>query len=175
MKIRRREMALLLFAGFFVLVLLYYLVIISPALSKEKSFTKRIEKKSADLAQIIALKDQWEKFKANKTRAEKILAARGKTFSLLSFLEGVSREVGIDDKIQYMKPLAFHDDSGTMKPAGIEMNLDNVNIEQLVTLLYKIEGAGKLLNIKRLKIYRTSVKKIPTLKVTLQVNTYTHM
>jgi hypothetical protein len=72
-----------------------------------------------------------------------------------------------------MKPLAFHDDSGPTKPAGIEMNLDNINTEQLVTLLYKIEGAGKLLNIKRIKIQRTSIKRIQTLKVTLQVNTYT--
>ena len=173
MKIRKREMALLLFGGVLVIVLLYYLTVISPALSKEKSLIKRIEKKTADLAQIIELKSQWGKFKANKTRAEKTLAARGKTFSLLSFLEGVSREAGIDDKIQYMKPLAFHDDSGPMKPAGIEMNLDNIDIEQLVTLLYKIEGAGKLLNIKRIKIQRTSIKKIQTLKVTLQVNTYT--
>lgn len=166
-------MALLLFGGVFVIVLLYYLIVLSPALSKEKSFIKRIEKKTTDLAQIIELKSQWGKFKANKTRAEKILAARGKTFSLLSFLETVSRESGIDDKILYMKPLAFHDDSGPMKPTGIEIKLDNINIKQLVTLLYKIEGAGKLLNIKRIKIQRTSTKSIKTLKVTLQVNTYT--
>jgi len=166
-------MALILFGGVLVIVLLYYLIILSPAVSKEKSLIKRIEKKTADLAQIIELKSQWKKVKANKTRTEKTLAARGKTFSLLSFLEGVSREVGVDDKIQYMKPLAFHDDSGPMKPVGIEMNLDNINIEQLVTLLYKIEGAGKLLKIKHIKIQRTSIKKIPTLKVTLQVNTYT--
>ena len=173
MKIRRREMALLLFGGVFVILLLYYLIVLSPALSKEKSFIKRIEKKTTDLAQIIELKSQWGKFKANKTRAEKILAARGKTFSLLSFLETVSRESGIDDKILYMKPLAFHADSGPMKPTGIEIKLDNINIKQLVTLLYKIEGAGKLLNIKRIKIQRTSTKSMKTLKVTLQVNTYT--
>ena len=166
-------MALLLFGGVLVIVLLYYLIILSPAVSKDKSLIKRIEKKTADLAQIIELKSQWEKFKANKTRTEKTLASRGKTFSLLSFLGSVSREVGVDDKIQYMKPLAFHDDSGPMIPAGIEMNLDNINIEQLVTLLYKIEGARKLLKIKRIKIQRTSFKKIKTLKVTLQVNTYT--
>ncbi|MCP4666977.1 MAG: type 4a pilus biogenesis protein PilO [Deltaproteobacteria bacterium] len=173
MKIGRREMALLFFGGFLVMVLLYYLIILSPAVSKEKSLIKRIHKKTADLAQVIELKSQWEKFKDSKTKTEKTLTARGKTFSLLSFLEGVSREVGIDDKIQYMKPLAFHDESSPMKPAGIEMNLDNINMEQLVTLLYKIEGAGKLLNITRIKIQRASVKKTRTLKVTLQVNTYT--
>ncbi len=173
MKIGRREMALLLFGGVLVIVLLYYLIILAPALSREKSFIKRIEKKTADLAEIKELKSHWEKFKANKRRTEKVLAARGKAFSLLSFLEGVSREAGIDDKIRYMKPLVFHDDSGAMRPAGIEMNLDNIDIEQLVTLLFKIEGAGKLLNIKRIKIQRASDKKLRTLKVTLQVNTYT--
>lgn len=173
MRINRREMALLMFGGVFVIALLYYLIVISPALSSEKSYINRIEKREADLAKMIELKSKWEKFKSNKARTEKILAARGKAFSLLSFLEGVSREVGINDKIQYMKPLAFHQESAPMKPAGIEMSLDNINVEQFVTLLYKIECSGKLLNVERIKIQRTSTEKSHTLKVTLQVNTYT--
>jgi hypothetical protein len=121
---------------------------------------------------MVALKDNWERFKTNKQKAEKILAQRGEKFTLLSFLEGVSREVGIDNKIQYMKPLTFREEEGALKPVGIEMNLDGINTKELVSLLYKIENSEKLLNIKLIKILHVSRGKSKLLKVTLQVNTY---
>jgi hypothetical protein len=172
MKLNRREMAFAIFGGIFVLVLLYYLFIISPAIARQNSLIAYIEKKEADLIGMIELKDKWERFKANRMKAEKILSQRGDRFTLLSFLEGVSREVGIDNKIQYMKPLTFREGEGALKPVGIEMNLDGINTKQLVSLLHKIEYSEKLLNIRLIKILRVSRGKVNLLKVTLQVNTY---
>ncbi|MBW2033475.1 MAG: hypothetical protein JRI94_07765 [Deltaproteobacteria bacterium] len=164
MRINRREMAFFILGGFFVIALLYYLFIISPAIARQNSLIEHIEKKEADLVGMIELKGKWERFKANKLKAEKILDQRGKKFTLLSFLEGVSRKVGIDNKIQYMKPLTFHEELGALEPVGIEMNLGGINIKQLVNLLHKIECSEKLL--------RVTLKKDKLLKVTLQVNTY---
>ena len=172
MRINRREMAFSIFGGFIVIALLYYLFIISPAIVRQNSLIEHIEKKEADLVGMIELKGKWERFKTNKLKAEKILEQRGKKFTLLSFLEGVSRKVGIDNKIQYMKPITFHEESGALKPVGIEMNLDGINIKQLVSLLHKIEYSEKLLNVRRIKIRRVTLKKDKLLKVTLQVHTY---
>lgn len=172
MKLNRREMAFAIFGGIFVLVLLYYLFIISPAIARQNSLIAYIEKKEADLIGMIELKDKWERFKANRMKAEKILSQRGDRFTLLSFLEGVSREVGIDNKIQYMKPLTFREGEGALKPVGIEMNLDGINTKQLVSLLHKIEYSEKLLNIRLIKILRVTRGQVNLLKVTLQVNTY---
>ncbi len=172
MRINRREMAFAILGGIFVIALLYYLFIISPAVARQKSLVAYIEKKEAALVGMIELKDKWERFKANRLKAEKILSQRGEKFALLSFLEGVSREVGIDNKIQYMKPLTFREEEGALKPVGIEMNLDGINTKQLVGLLHKIENSEKLLNIKLIKILHISRAKAKLLKVTLQVNTY---
>jgi hypothetical protein len=172
MRLNRREMAFAIFGGIFVIALLYYLFIISPAIARQNSLIAYIEKKEADLVGMIELKDKWETFKANRLKAEKMLAQRGEKFTLLSFLEGVSREVGIDNKIQYMKPLTFHEEEGVLKPVGIEMNLDGINTKQLVSLLHKIEYSEKLLNIKLIKILHVTRGKEKLLKVTLQVNTY---
>ncbi|MCK4817718.1 hypothetical protein KA005_18255 [bacterium] len=172
MRINRREMAFAILGGIFVIALLYYLFIISPAIARQNSLIAYIEKKEADLVGMIELKDKWERFKANRLKAEKILAQRGEKFTLLSFLEGVSREVGIDNKIQYMKPLTFREEEGALKPVGIEMNLDGINTKQLVSLLHKIEYSEKLLNIRLIKILSITRGKMKLLKVTLQVNTY---
>lgn len=172
MRLNRREMAFAAFGGILVVVLLYYLFVISPAVARQNSLIAYIEKKEADLAGMIELRDKWERFKTNRQKAEKVLAQRGKKFTLLSFLEGVSREVGIDNKIQYMKPLTFREEEGALKPVGIEMNLDGINTQQLVRLLHKIEYSEKLLNIKLIKILRINRGKEKLVKVTLQVNTY---
>jgi len=172
MRLNRREMAFAVLGGVLVVVLLYYLFVISPAIARQKSLIDYIEKKEADLAGMIELRNQWQMFKSNRQKAEKILAQRGEKFTLLSFLEGVSREVGIDNKIQYMKPVTFREEEGALKPVGIEMNLDGINTQQLVGLLHKIEYSEKLLNIKLIKILRVNRGKENLVKVTLQVNTY---
>ncbi|MBW1912891.1 MAG: hypothetical protein JRI43_06985 [Deltaproteobacteria bacterium] len=94
-------------------------------------------------------------------------------FTLLSFLEGISREVGIDKRIQFIKPLSYTEDAGTFKRVGMEMKFDNIDINQLVGFLHRVEYSGKLISIKRIKIQRMSKAKDSALKVTLQVNTYT--
>jgi len=172
MRLNRREMAFAVLGGIFVLALLYYLFVISPAIARQNSLIGYIEKKEADLIGMMQLKDEWERFKTNKQKAEKILAQRGKKFTLLSFLEGVSREVGINNKIQYMKPLTFREEEGNLKPVRIEMKLEGINTRQLVSLLHKIEYSENLLNIKLIKILRADSKEMKLLKVTLQVNTY---
>lgn len=165
-------MAFAILGGIFVIALLYYLFIISPAIARQNSLIAYIDKKEADLIGMIELRDKWERFKANRVEAEKILAQRGEKFTLLSFLEGVAREVGIDNKIQYMKPLTYREKEGALKPVGIEMNLDGINTKQLISLLHKIEYSEKLLNIRLIKILRVTRGKVKLLKVTLQVNTY---
>ena len=172
MKAGRREMALIFLGGIFFIAILYYLVILSPALTRQRILVTYIEKKEKELAGMAELKAKRERFKDRRTQAEKMLTGRGKAFTLLSFLEGVSREVGINDRIQYMKPLRFQEKSGPLRPAGIEMSLDKIDIKQLADLLYKIEYSGKLLNVKRIKIQCTPHRKARYLKVTLQINTY---
>jgi len=173
MRINPREKAFISLGGIFVFALLYYLLILSPTLSREKSFIRYIGKKEKDLAKMVELSRRWDRFIHRQALAEKILTRRGEKFTLLSFLEGISREVGISKRIQYMKPLSFPEDSGPLKPEGMEIKLDNIDIKQLINFLHKIEYSEKLLNIKRIKIRRSVRGKAQSLKVTVQVSTYT--
>ena len=98
---------------------------------------------------------------------------RGQRFTLLSYLEGITRKLGINTKIHYMKPLSFSDEKpGNIRTEGIEMKLEGVSSRDLIPFLQQIEYAGKLLSIKRIKIQTVSKDKDTYLKVTLQVHTY---
>ena len=172
MRFGRRETALILLGGVCVLAFLYYLVILSPAVSKQRRLTDYIEKKKTDLDEMIELKARWDGFVASKAKAEKTISRRGAKFTLLSFIGEISREVGIEGRIQYMKPLTFRETTGPLKPAGIEVKVDGINLRQLVDLLYRIEYSQKLLKVTRMKIQRTSEGKNILLNATFQVNTY---
>jgi len=120
---------------------------------------------------ISEIKGKWQNFQKDRSDVQEAIKGRG-SFTLLSYLEAVTREIGIDQRIQYIKPVTFPEGEGKLRPEGIEISLDGVNMDQLVNFLYRIEYSGKLLHVKRIKILRASKEKTSLLKVTLQVNTY---
>lgn len=173
MRINRREKIMLAAGIVIVIALVYYLIVISPAHSRQEALIRYIQLKEADFKEISNLKREWEGFQGRHEEAEKILKGRGVKFTLLSYLEGISRQLGINSKIQYMKPLSFPgEEQGNIRPEGIEIKLDGIITRELIPFLQKIEHAGKLLNIKRIKIQRVSKGKDEYLSVTLQVHTY---
>lgn len=171
MKLDRKQMNYVFIGGLFLVALLFYLVVISPALSKQELLSKSIAKRKQDLVRISEIKGKWQTFQRDRNDVQEAIKGRG-DFTLLSYLEAVTREIGMDQRIQYIKPVTFPEGEGKLKPEGIEISLDGVNMEQLVTFLHRIEFSGKLLHVKRIKILRASKEKTSLLKVTLQVNTY---
>lgn len=172
MKLDRSQMTYVFFGGLALVALLFYLIIISPGYSKQKQLEKSIARREADLVKVSELSRKWENFKRDQNEVELSLSSRGDRFTLLSYLEGLTREAGIDKNIQYIKPVTFPPTEGAFRPEGIEMSLDNVGMEQLVNFLYKVEQSQNLLYVKRIKMLKVSKGSTSTLKVTLQVNTY---
>ena len=173
MIISNKEKRFILSGAVLVFLLLYYLLIIRPAFLKQSLLKRRISKAQQELDQIIKLSAEWEKFQKDRNRIKKIIAKRQKGFTLLSFLEKISREVGIHDKIQYMKPLSLTEQLGSsFKLVGMEIQLNGLNVDQLVRLLYKVEYSDELVSISRMKIQKHTIGNGASLSVTLQVETY---
>ena len=77
---------------------------------------------------MLQMKSQWETFQAARAEAEGILRQRGEDFTLLTYLELVCREAGIEKKIRYMKPLFIRGKGGSIPPESIEMQLEDLDI-----------------------------------------------
>jgi type II secretory pathway component PulM len=175
MKFKGKEILVASLIGVFLLTFMGYHFLISPALTRQESLRKHMAQRQSDLLKMYELKARWEELKRGREEAEKALSLRGKNFTLLSFLEGISREAKISDKIRYMKPISFPESSGGLKQEGMEISLEEVDLEQLVTYLYQIEYSGKMLNVKRIKVQREERRDGKSLlKATLQVNTHMH-
>lgn len=174
MRILRQRKGILLAIGLLVLAVAYYALLVSPALSRQEQLARMLAEEGQDLAAMKALRADWLAFVATREQAEKLLAERGDDFSLLSFMEGLTRKVGVGDRIGYMKPLSYaSEEQAQQTPVGIEIQLDGLRMKDLVRLLHATEYSGKLLRVHRIKIRASAQDKERTLKVTLQVQTYT--
>jgi len=174
MKIDKREKRILLGVGAFIIFILYYLFVLSPAFSKINTVKKLVFKNESQLAEMVKLKAIHDRHNESKEKSETILIERGENFAILSYLESESRKLKIEKRIGYMKPVNFPETSGNLQLAGIEMNLVGINTKELVDFLHKIEASGKLLSISRIKIQRPTKQVPQLLKVILQVNTYNY-
>jgi len=172
MSIHGRGITLISLAGLAVIGLLYYLLVVAPALSRQAKLDEYISRKKAETSNMLQMKNQWETFQAARSEAERILRQRGEGFTLLTYLEGVSRESGIEKKIRYMKPISISTKEELFNPECIEMQLEDVDINRLVEFLYKIEQSRKLLIVDRAKIRPVSKGNERLLELTLQVKTY---
>ena len=142
MKLDRKQMTYVFFGGLVLVALLFYLVVISPALSKQELLAKNIAKRKQDLVRISEIKGKWQNFQRDRSDVQEAIKGRG-SFTLLSYLEAVTREIGIDQRIQYIKPVTFPEGEGKLKPEGIEISLDGVNMEQLVNFPLQDRILGK--------------------------------
>jgi len=173
MRLNSRDRAIVQSCALGLMLMLFFHFVVSPALSKQESLERSIAAKDIDLKEMMALKASWEEFQRKQLQAEQMLSQRGNSFTLLSFLEGVSRKVGIQDKIQYMKPLGSMEESPGMKLVGMEINLEGIGVEQVVNFLHEIEYSGMLLSIRKIKIQTLKRGDDDSLRVTLQVDTIT--
>jgi hypothetical protein len=174
MIILNRNQLLLVFSGLVLLMsATYYFFLLAPALEKRHRLERAIEKRERDLMAMTGLREKWGEIGERQAAADRILGQKEAGFNLLSFLEGVSREVGVSENVVHMKPISFSDTLNDLRQEGMEISLESVTVREISRYLYGIEYAEGLIHVRRIRIQRPSGEKFPiSLKVTLQVVAY---
>jgi hypothetical protein len=174
MIILNRNQLLVVFSGLVLLMsATYYFFLLGPVLEKRHRIERAVEKREQDLKVMTGLREKWGQIKERQAAADRILGRREAGFNMLSFLEGVSREAGISEKIVHMKPISSADTLNDLRQEGMEISLEGVDLREIARYLYGIEYAEGLVHIKRIRIQRPSGEKfVISLNVTLQVVAY---
>lgn len=151
----------------------YYFFLLGPALEKRERLERVVEKRQRDLEVITGLREKWAELEERQAAADRILGQGEAVFNMLSFLEGVSREAGVSEKIVHMKPISFTDTLDGLRQEGMEISLEGVGFREITRYLYGIEYAEGLIHVRRLRVQRPGEQKSPgSLKVTMQVIAY---
>jgi len=160
----KREKLILLGGGIFVAVFILVAGIIIPLSDYRSDVKSAIRSKDAQLRSVY---DLSAGIKAAEAAARKAGKVDVKGFTLFGFLEELASKSGVNDRIEYMKPIS---DAAELTRESVEVKIRGIYQEDLISLLYGIEQCRTPLRIKRLNIRR--VERENNLDVTFQVVHY---
>ena len=120
------------------------------------------------------IKQLRSKYLAIQNRAEESKTRfnrRQRGFTLFSFLDNLAGQVGIKERITYMKPSTTKQKDTSYSLSLVEMKLNGVSMEQITRFLYQIETSQNMIHVRRLSLNKTDEKE-GLLNVILQVETF---
>jgi hypothetical protein len=160
----KREKAILTAGAVFIGLFILVVGIIMPLSGYRNDLDKSIKSKDSQLRLIYELSAGIKSFE-DATKAGKGVDNKG--FTLFGFLEELASGLGINERIEYMKPIS---DTAGQSRESVEVKIRGIYQEDLIGLLHGIENCPSPLRIKRLNIRR--VERDKNLDVTFQVIHY---
>jgi general secretion pathway protein M len=170
MKLGRREQLLIIAGGVAVVLLLFYRLVLSPALERLHTLDRLVAVKERELHQMKTLQETYIGQKRLMEDVSRSLAQRGPDFAIFSFLEDLANKTGIKDNIKSMTP-ALTTPGELFRESSVEMRLEGIALQQLTRYLYDIEQAPQLLRVRRMHI-KPRPANPDLLDVTFQVSTF---
>jgi 23S rRNA maturation mini-RNase III len=157
-------------AVLFIIGLLIYFFMITPALEKSKLLNRLITQKEREFTEILLLREEYQQLKASEDEIVKRLSAEGGNISSLTHLEQLAQKAGLREKIQQMKPLVpITTPRYVVTP--VRLRFKRAMLQEVIAYLYEIENASVPFHIKRLKI-KPTIRSVGRLDVTLEVLTF---
>ena len=170
MKLAKREKYAIAFAALFVAIFSLLQFLIFPFFEERARIQRGVRAKEMGLKEIEKMRAEYQDLKKNSQEIKQILAKRERGFTLFSFLERAASETAVKDHIKYMKPSSLQG-RGLYKEIMVEMKLEAITLNQLVSYLYGIESQEDLISIKRISI-KENQKESGLLDAILQVLTF---
>jgi len=170
MKLARREKTYLFLGTICTLAYLTVQFIVFPLIDRNKQLENEVRIKSNVLKELILLKDEYEIIKQKAHEAKERYSKRKRNFRLFTFLDRLAGDVGIKDNVEYMKPSSTREKDSPYTVSLVEMKLKNINTEQLVSYLHKVEKKSSDVKVRRVLV-KDSKKKTGYIDVELKVVT----
>lgn len=144
-----------------VLFALLILLIFSPFLRARLEARSRLKEAESQLREAMRIEEDL--LAHGIVPAER--KSRGLERSLLGTMEQLARRAEISTKISSMRPIQ----RGSTTQEGIEVEVHDIVLEQMLRFLYLVEGEGKLL-VSRMEVAK-EIKNPNRLKLNLEVFT----
>jgi general secretion pathway protein M len=169
--LHRRERMAIYAAGVALIIFLIVQFIIFPLVDQRRALQAQIKSKQIALQEINALRAEYETLTRINRTADENLKKRAKNFTLFSFLDNLAGTSKIKQNIVYMKPSTSNLKNSPYTLSIVEIKMQSITMEQMVTFLYGVEMSDQQIWIKRMSLTRDE-KKEGLLDSIIQVETY---
>ncbi len=169
-RLAKRE-RLLLIGGIALLLFFIFFQLLSSGHKKMRTLEKGNEELEKDLKEMFRLQNQYLTLEARLKLFDERMATRPSDFTLFSYLENLASQVGIKNRIDYLKPQETAV-SERYSRSLVKVKLRGITLGQLTKYLYFVENSPHSLEMRRFHIVPQSVKR-ELLNVTFEVSTLT--
>ncbi len=148
-RLNPRERAILIFGAIGVIAIIAYGAVIGPLTDRYTTLLRMTKQKDEQYRNLLQLKEEYTVLKKEYTELEKGASRTKEGFSPLTFMENVSTQARIRDKVVSMKPRVIPIGEN-FRESSIEVKIEKVVLEQLTTYLHYIESSVYPLKVKTL-------------------------
>ncbi len=159
-----RERLIVIGGAVFVSVFILLAGIIGPLIHYKSNLEKSFVAKDAQLRKIYTMSAGIRGLQASSASSALL---GNKQFTLFGYLEELSVQLKINDRIEYMKPIT---DTTEATRESVEVKIRGLYQEDLIGLLFGIENTDHPVKVKRLNLKK--MDKEGNLDVTFQVVSY---
>jgi cell division protein FtsB len=149
--LKPREKAILVVGGISALIIVAYVYFLAPAIDRYATLNRLTDQKRGQYQEMLALQKEYKDLKLRNEDMEKEASRTQKNFAPLSFMEGLSSQARIRDRVVSMKP-QFNPIGQNYRESSIEVKAERLSLTQMVSYLHLIENSGMPIRIKSLHI-----------------------
>jgi len=146
-----RERLLLVLAVGSVAIISLYSFVLDPLVSGREMLHKRIAAREKDLAEIQVQRGRYLDMLRQLEASQAVLVKTEPGFSLFAYLQNAVAQVVSREHIASMNP-TDKNLSDEYQQQSVEIKLTGVSLDQLVSVMYRIEKGDVALHISRLQV-----------------------
>jgi len=155
------------FIGVFIIVNLA----IFPFMDARERLDRSLASHTRSYDEIKQLRLEYLALQSRADNSKTRFSRRQRGFTLFSFLDKLAGQVGIKERITYMKPSSTKQKDAPYSLSVVEMKLNGITMEQITRFLYRIETSQNMIYVRRLSLNKKEDKEA-LLNVILQVETF---
>lgn len=150
-RLNTRERAIIFFGAIGAIAIIFYGVVIGPLSDRYSTLLRMTKQKEEQYKNMLQLKDEYIVLKKEYTDLEKGASRTKEGFSPLTFMENVSAQARIKDKVVSMKPRVIPI-GDNFRESSIEVKIERVVLEQVTTYLHLTENSGYPLKVRTMHL-----------------------
>jgi len=148
-RLNPREKAIVIFGAIGAIAIIAYGTVIGPMTDRYTTLLRMTKQKEEQYKNLVQLKEEYAVMKKEYAELDKGASRTKEGFSPLTFMENVSTQAKIRDKVVSMKPRVIPIGEN-FRESSIEIKIERVVLEQLTTYLNYIENSVYPLKVKTL-------------------------
>jgi general secretion pathway protein M len=149
-QLSRREQIALAVGAVAVLATVLFLGVIAPYRSTLSQLDSKISARQRQIREVESLRREFLVLQQRQTAAEARLDKAG-TFSLFPFVEGLVGQIAAKENLVSMRPQPSASRENLVEES-VEVRLEKIRLDQVIRLLYAVDTADALLQVKNLRL-----------------------